>query len=225
MKSEKYEQWFSTPFGKYADRLEKKLVFEMLGNIFGKKILDVGCGTGNYSLELASSGAEVYGIDSSEEMLEAARKMANESKEHITLQNAKAESLPFEKNEFDIIVCITACEFTNLKSTSKEMLRVLKPDGKLVLGILNKFSLYALQKSISSKLKKSSSFSGANFLTPWEIKKFFKGEMKWESTLYAQDWFPAFLLNAFKPLEGPLSIILKPFGAFIAIEIKPKMED
>ncbi len=49
---------------------------EALGNLEGRKILDVGCGSGRYAIELARAGAEVVGVDFSEEMLKMARTRA-----------------------------------------------------------------------------------------------------------------------------------------------------
>jgi ubiquinone/menaquinone biosynthesis C-methylase UbiE len=50
-----------------------------LGDLEGRKILDVGCGSGRYSVELARAGAEVVGVDFSEEMLSMARRRAEEA--------------------------------------------------------------------------------------------------------------------------------------------------
>lgn len=52
---------------------------EGLGNLEGKKILDVGCGSGRYSIELAKKGATVVGVDFSDEMLAMARQRAEEA--------------------------------------------------------------------------------------------------------------------------------------------------
>ena len=62
IKPDKYDAWYKRPFGAYADRLEKRLVFQFLGDVNNRKILDVGCGTGNYCIPLAKKGAEVTGI-------------------------------------------------------------------------------------------------------------------------------------------------------------------
>ncbi len=50
-----------------------------LGDLSGRKILDVGCGSGRYSVELARAGAEVVGVDFSDEMLSMARRRAEEA--------------------------------------------------------------------------------------------------------------------------------------------------
>lgn len=55
------------------------LTLAALGELPGRKILDVGCGSGRYSVELARAGAEVVGVDFSEEMLSMARKRAEDA--------------------------------------------------------------------------------------------------------------------------------------------------
>lgn len=48
LSAKQYDAWYSTPFGKYADELEKELIFEFLGDVERKKILYADCGT-NYT--------------------------------------------------------------------------------------------------------------------------------------------------------------------------------
>ncbi|AMP20963.1 hypothetical protein AZF37_07130 [endosymbiont 'TC1' of Trimyema compressum] len=64
-----YDAWFDMKLGKYADVVETAIAFDLLKPQKGMRILDVGCGTGNFSIKLAKLGCEVTGIDVSEEML------------------------------------------------------------------------------------------------------------------------------------------------------------
>ena len=63
-----YEKWYKTAFGSYAHDLEKEKILRLVGNAKGKKVLDVGCGTGIYSVLLAERAAKVTGIDPSKEI-------------------------------------------------------------------------------------------------------------------------------------------------------------
>ena len=71
-----YEHWRATPLGRLTEQAELRLVFDLAGSLAGKRVLDVGTGDGAYAIEAAVRGAEVTAIDSSPEMLDAARSRA-----------------------------------------------------------------------------------------------------------------------------------------------------
>ena len=96
----------------------------------GARFLDVACGTGDMMVELMKHGCTVTGIDLSEEMLAIARQKAPSA----TLLVVDAESLPFADGEFDAVTCAFGVRnFVHLEAGLREMLRVLKPGGKLVI--------------------------------------------------------------------------------------------
>ena len=100
----------------------------------GHHVLDVACGTGTLAraaqLETGLSG-KITGLDSNEKMLESAR----EKSKGIEWQLGDATAMPFEKNRFDRVMCQFALMFiSNRVATIKEMLRVCKPDGLIVLA-------------------------------------------------------------------------------------------
>jgi len=94
-----YDAWYQTPLGAYANRLEKKLIFELAEQKLGETVLDVGCGTGNYSIELAHMGLEVVGIDPSGNMLKIAREKTEKEGLDIKFVLGTAESLPFNDDK------------------------------------------------------------------------------------------------------------------------------
>jgi len=220
IKPDKYDAWYKRPFGAYADRLEKRLVFQFLGDVNNRKILDVGCGTGNYCIPLAKKGAEVTGIDSSREMISRAKEKAEKEDAQVRFYIGKAERLPFDSKTFDIVLSITACEFLeNIQEAVEEMKRVVKDNGKIVIGLINKRSIYCFGKRVMSRFKEDSVYARAKFYNAGELKKMFGEEVRWESTLFAQEWFPPSLLKFFGRFEEQLSKLLRPFGAFIVLEI------
>ena len=73
-------------------------VVDLLGPQSGERILDLGCGTGHLTAQIAESGVEVVGIDASEDMV----RVASENYPGIRFEVADARSLPFE-NEFDAV--------------------------------------------------------------------------------------------------------------------------
>ena len=102
-----------------------------------KQILDVATGTGDFALEaLRLKPEKIIGIDISEGMLNVGRaKMRSKGvEETIELRSGDSENLPFEDNFFDaVIVAFGVRNFENLQRGLAEMLRVVKPGGRVVI--------------------------------------------------------------------------------------------
>lgn len=99
------------------------------------RILDIGCGNGMFTAPLAGKH-QVVGVDVSTNMLRLAKMNLHRP------VNALAEALPFADNSFDAVLCIEMFQCVdNGNEIVKEMARVLKPGGKLVVQTLNKSSL------------------------------------------------------------------------------------
>jgi len=109
----------------------------------GAKILDVGCGAGRMAKEVASRGYEVFGMDYSYNMVKKANTICSiGTKSDIDFLQGDIESLPFKDSVLDMVLCLGV--ITYLKSEEKalqEISRILKPNGILILSILNKVSL------------------------------------------------------------------------------------
>lgn len=94
------------------------------------QVLDVACGTGDMVLELTRLGCDVTGVDISEGMLEIARQKTASA----NFQLGDAEALPFADGEFDAVTCAFGVRnFVHLEQGLSEMLRVLKPGGRMVI--------------------------------------------------------------------------------------------
>ena len=106
----------------------------------GGRALDVATGTGDLALELAqrvSPGGEVVATDFSERMLELARAKANARSPgaaRVVIQSANALDLPFDDGEFDAAtVGFGARNFSDLEQGLREMARVVRPGGRVVV--------------------------------------------------------------------------------------------
>jgi demethylmenaquinone methyltransferase/2-methoxy-6-polyprenyl-1,4-benzoquinol methylase len=96
----------------------------------GDRALDVATGTGDLALGLRASGADVVGIDFSERMLELARQKAP----GIRFEQANALELPYAEGEFDVAtVGFGARNFADLRRGLEEMVRVVRPGGRVVV--------------------------------------------------------------------------------------------
>ena len=145
--SESYARWRLSRLGQITDALEQRLLFELLGSVAGKTLLDVGCGDGALAAELARRGALVTGLDTDPVMIAAARLRAESEATPLRLVEGRAEALPFEDNSFDYTVSVTTlCFVREARRATAEMARVLKPGGRLVIGELGRWSLWSAHR-------------------------------------------------------------------------------
>jgi SAM-dependent methyltransferase len=92
--------------------------------------LDIGCGTGNYTIALANKGLSFTGVEPAEQMLKEARKR----NETIRWLQGTAEQIPAENNVFDgVIATLTIHHWTDLDRSLNEIYRVTKENGTIVL--------------------------------------------------------------------------------------------
>lgn len=123
-------------------RTRKALEAIGLDDLQGKSVLDIGCGSGKYSVLLALLGARAFGFDISPVGVDRARELAevNGVGENCSLSVQNAQDMSYPDDFFDVVllheVLHHAIKYPNVKS---EVLRVLKPGGKLVIAE----SLYA----------------------------------------------------------------------------------
>lgn len=112
---------------------------KIIGNLRGLKILDVGCGGGLLSEELAKSHAEVTGIDISEKSLIIARTHALNNNLTIDYKIGYAENIPISDNIFDVVICADCLEHVdNLEKVISEISRVLKDNGVFCYDTINR---------------------------------------------------------------------------------------
>lgn len=147
--TDSYARWRSSRLGRITDALEQQLLFELLGPVAGKVLLDVGCGDGALASELARRGAAVTGLDADPAIIAAARRRAQAAAMPLQFVEGQAESLPFESGSFDLVLAVTVlCFVRDAERAVSEMARVLKPGGRLVIGELGRWSLWAAYRRI-----------------------------------------------------------------------------
>ena len=144
-----YARWRSSRLGRITDTLERQLLFELLGSVADKTLLDVGCGDGELASKLARRGAIVTGLDADPAMIAAARRRAGAEGTQLHLIEGQAERLPFNDAVFDRVIAVTVlCFVRDAERAIMEMARVLKPGGLLVIGELGRWSLWAAHRRI-----------------------------------------------------------------------------
>jgi ubiquinone biosynthesis O-methyltransferase len=182
-----YEEWLESPIGSAYDGLAKKSLFSLIDFKDGTSILDVGCGTGNYSMNLAQKGAKVFGVDYSEWMLRIAIRNAVEKGVCIDHRHASLEELPYNDDSFDVVLCMNVLEFSeNPRKAVDEMFRVLKKDGQLIVGVLNQKSLWGFTQRLKKTFAKGAYYE-ARFFRPEEIEELLRlknNGLKLSTTIY-----------------------------------------
>jgi ubiquinone/menaquinone biosynthesis C-methylase UbiE len=105
----------------------------------GEAVLDVGCGTGTLALHarrLVGPAGLVAGIDAAHEMVARARRKAASAGLSVHFELASADSLPFPDASFDVVMCTVTLHHLPRwmrAATLREMRRVLKPGGRVLL--------------------------------------------------------------------------------------------
>lgn len=115
-----------TSEGKYPNQLIDYLIRTFKIKL-GSKVLDVGCGSGDFLNAFVRAGLQGYGVDFSDAAI------SNCQDSVIRIVDLENERIPFEDNSFDLIFSKSVLEhFHNPEIPIKEMYRVLKPDGLII---------------------------------------------------------------------------------------------
>lgn len=99
----------------------------------GEPVLELGHGPGHLQVALYKRGIETYGIDASSQMSRQAKRRINRSAGPARLARATAEALPFPSGCFGLVVATFPSEYIFSPATLGETLRVLRPEGELVV--------------------------------------------------------------------------------------------
>ena len=134
------QQWGSTAEAREAGTIllmmERAIQYSysLLGDLSGKKLLEIGAGAGHQAVYFAQRGAKVMAIDISAASLRSVQELALHNKiNNIQLQHQNAEQLTFPDNTFDLIYINSTLMHVNHEKVFRECSRVLKLGGKLVV--------------------------------------------------------------------------------------------
>jgi ubiquinone/menaquinone biosynthesis C-methylase UbiE len=159
---DKYDRWFTTPIGKLVKKYETEALLSLLEPGKGERILDVGCGTGIFTVDMLSKGARVVGVDLSFPMIRRAGEKAEFSR---ALSDFRY--LPFHDGAFDKTVSITAIDFVeNAAAAVAELFRVTRQGGRIVVATLNSMSSWAGRRRKTAKTSEKSLFKNIFFRSP-----------------------------------------------------------
>jgi ubiquinone/menaquinone biosynthesis C-methylase UbiE len=224
--AETYDRWYASPLGDWVDRCEKEAVIALLPPLTGLRILDAGCGTGNFSLTLAARGADMVGVDRSAAMLFRARGKRREGPGRVEWVLGDLAQLPFPAHSFDGVLSILALDFsTSREAVIRELGRVLKPGGFLVAAVLNRYSLWTLKRKLWARVSRQA-WRGVDFLRQSDLAGLLPStifsQFRWRRAVYClPSKFPPLLRLA--PCLERLGPRLAPgAAAFLAVSARKK---
>lgn len=129
--------------GGHALRARHERALELIGRPSGR-VLDVGCGPGHLAEDLLDRGMDVWGVDATPAMIEACRRrFAPRPAAHFTV--GEATRLAFSDGAFDAAICLGVIDYIPaLEAAVRELIRVVKPGGTVLVSFPNLLSPYAV---------------------------------------------------------------------------------
>lgn len=171
------KQWYETLFENYGDKYDNEaftkgtlrecdFIEQELGFNKSLKIIDIGCGTGRHTIELAKRGYTVTGIDLSESMLNKAKEKALANGVTVDFVCCDARNLPFE-NQFDVAIMLCEGAFPLMETDEmnfeilENVSKALKTNAKFIFTTLN--GLFPLYHSINDFHSSDINTGGATY--------------------------------------------------------------
>jgi ubiquinone/menaquinone biosynthesis C-methylase UbiE len=169
----------------YAEYLNGPALKRIIGNVEGKKVLDVGCGEGYFSRFFAKAGAEIVGIDLSEALIKAAKEEEERHPLGVKYFAADAADLSVLGSEvFDIVYCHFVLEdMPDYEGAIAEISRVLKTGGRFVVVMEHPcFSTWSLGKKMIGGWETCVREDGSKEYLYYRIEDYFRRHS------YAYEW-------------------------------------
>jgi 2-polyprenyl-3-methyl-5-hydroxy-6-metoxy-1,4-benzoquinol methylase len=130
----------STPIAHFLNK-RMTLILDRLASMAGGRLLDAGCGPGILLSRLAGGKFELFGVDSSPEMIREANAIVGAQNARFAV--ARLDQLPYPSEFFDVILALGVLEYvTELEAALTELMRIAKPNAIILVSMLNRESIY-----------------------------------------------------------------------------------
>jgi len=163
-----------------------EFAFHLIGDVRGKRVVDLGCGSGANTALLVNRGAQVWGIDISEDLLRLSRRRLAVSgcPGEATFVAGSAHGLPFPDTSIDLVFGMAILHHVDLDLAAREVLRVLKPGGRAIFQepVRNSGALGLLRRLVPYRAPDISPFERP--LTDGELRRFAEGFSRCEARAF-----------------------------------------
>ena len=141
-----------------------------LGDIRGKRVLEIGCGRGGFSKYLLECGANLVAADFSPAAVAIAKRLLTDSLP-CDVRVADIQNIPFSDNEFDVVISLETLEHVpDWEKGLAELVRVTKPDGELIITTPNYFGSLGLYRSYRNLTGRPFTEVGQPINNPLKVK-------------------------------------------------------
>ncbi len=148
-----YDDRWRKKGGEYTNNTQLEIVKGLTAEWRNKKVLEIGCGTGRFSVGLAKSNPELMLMDLTNEMLEITLQKVGRTHEGI---NASVYEIPLPSNSVEAILSINVFNhIENIESALREVNRILKDGGELVINFTNIASYFFIAALLVNFRKES----------------------------------------------------------------------
>ncbi|HLF41035.1 MAG TPA: class I SAM-dependent methyltransferase, partial [Acidimicrobiia bacterium] len=207
-----YDRWFDEPWGRYAFAVESRAL-RQAASVSNARVLEAGCGSGRFASTLEEDAAAVVALDHDEGMLAvaSARLVGPRLLGDLAL-------LPLRDSSVDVTVAVTVLEFVSDPAAAlRELARVTRPGGRIVLGALNPHSPWGLAHR---RRLRSGTWCHARFLTRRQLRVLGSayGRVRLSGALYAPGIVPG--LRWLGPVLEAFGRLIPAFGAFQVLVIE-----
>ena len=173
------EGYLATAFLLGREKIDRILYRELERCGTGARVLDAGCGTGSQLAEIAGRGFDVVGLEPAIEM----RRIAIEANPGVEIGSGSITAMPFPDASFDVVIALEVLRYlpeTDNDLAWKEMLRVLRPGGTLIVTLVNRWAIdgYVIHEWIQTR--RASRPGGlrrahCEFTTPGRVRRYLTG--------------------------------------------------
>jgi len=216
-----YERPRGEGYHRMIDDLEMDVMLPLCG---GKRVLEVGCGTGLILSRIATHASEAVGMDLSKGMLRSAHERG------LSVAVASATELPFPDNSFDLVCSFKVlAHVPDIRKALAEITRVTKPGGRMALEFYNPWSVRYLAKRLAGPQPISDGRTEADVYTRWdsplELPKLFPAGVQIEGMRGVRVFTPAAFVHRVPMLRDVLALAerravdspFRYFGGFLIV--------
>ncbi|KUO65755.1 MAG: methyltransferase [Gracilibacter sp. BRH_c7a] len=165
-----YDEWYENPIGRAVDYVERRALEELF-RPQGNKILEIGCGTGLYTVRMAANNYNVTALDISSEMMKIAQAKVQSIGKEVKWILGDISKMLDSLETYDGIFSMTALEFIHQPQMVLQALyQKLNPGGCLVIGVIADNSTWSEVYRQAAQQDPESVFQSAHFFTEKEIR-------------------------------------------------------